>query len=84
VAACRGKLPLQQSTDNQHKAKTEPGKSFFNSEPHRQVKFLEKTKPDFQIRVKFKSSLSQLSPGEMPMPNGRCPFVRFLRESIAY
>ncbi|WP_143696782.1 hypothetical protein [Variovorax sp. YR752] len=58
------KTPLQQSANNQHKAKIEPGKSFVNSEPHGRVKFNEKQGTNFRISVKFKGSLSQFSPGE--------------------
>ena len=64
------KTPLQQSANNQHKAKIEPGKSFINSEPHRRVKFLGKNGTSIQFSVKFKGSLLQFSPGEKPMPNG--------------
>jgi len=63
------KLPLH-NLPNQHKAKIEPGKLFVKSEPHRQVKFLEKCGTVIQFSVKFKGSLKRLSPGEMPMPNG--------------
>jgi hypothetical protein len=69
MAACRGKTPLHNLL-NQHKAKIEPGKSFVYSEPHRQVKFLKKIGTSIRISVKFKGSLAQLSPGEMPISNG--------------
>jgi hypothetical protein len=49
---------LQQSANNQHKAKIEPGKSFHKSEPHQQVKFLEKRGTTIRISGKFKGSLS--------------------------
>ncbi|MDO9438686.1 hypothetical protein [Hydrogenophaga sp.] len=84
VTACRGKLPLQQSANNQHKAKIEPGKSFFKSEPHSEVKFHKKPETVLQNSAKFKSSLSQFSPGEIAMPNGHRPFPRLFRKSIAY
>jgi hypothetical protein len=48
------KTPLQQSANNQHKAKIEPGKSFVNSEPRYQVKFREKQGTNFRISAKFK------------------------------
>jgi hypothetical protein len=54
----RWKTPLQQSANNQHKAKIEPGKSFLKSEPHQRVKFLEKIGTTIQISGKFKGSLS--------------------------
>jgi hypothetical protein len=55
LAACRGKLPLQHSANNQHKAKTEPDKSLFNWGPRCQVKFLEKSGTIFQIRLNSKA-----------------------------
>jgi hypothetical protein len=48
------KTPLQQSANNQHKAKIEPGKSFVNSEPRYRVKFREKQGTNFRISAKFK------------------------------
>ncbi|MFV0674454.1 MULTISPECIES: hypothetical protein [Variovorax] len=58
------KTPLQQSANNQHKAKIEPGKSFVNSEPRCQVKFHQNQGTNFRISGKFKGSLSSFSPGE--------------------
>jgi hypothetical protein len=49
------KTPLQQSANNQHKAKIEPGKSFFKSEPRSEVKFHKKPGSVLGIRLNSKA-----------------------------
>ncbi|WP_285414445.1 hypothetical protein [Variovorax sp. efr-133-TYG-130] len=78
------KTPLQQSANNQHKAKIEPGKSFVNSEPRYQVKFREKQGTNFRISAKFKGWLFDFLRVKTSMPNGHWPFLIFLREKLTY